>query len=115
MEREAFDWLWWLIVADVDRPQPDEDSKPAKVSQEGLGPNLDRLWAYSCPLTKDHNVSCMAWNKINHVRDYPRMSTFSWVYKQYTFSDPLPPPLEVYRLTFLGSKIWVSRCIIIIV
>ncbi len=37
------------------------------------------------------------------------MSTFSWVYKQYTFSDPLPPPLQVYTPTFLVSKIWVSR------
>ncbi len=37
------------------------------------------------------------------------MSTFSWVYEQYTFSDPLPPPLQVYRPTFLVSKIKVSR------
>ncbi len=37
------------------------------------------------------------------------MLTFSWVYKQYTFSDPLPPPLQVYRSISLGSKIWVSR------
>ncbi len=24
------------------------------------------------------------------AKDHPKMSTFSWVYKQYTFSDSLP-------------------------
>ncbi len=43
------------------------------------------------------------------LRGHPKMSTFSWAYKQYTFSDPLPPPLQVYRPTFLVSKIWVSH------
>ncbi len=42
------------------------------------------------------------------------MSTFSWVYKQYTFSDRLPPPLQVYRPTFLVYKIWVSRITFIV-
>ncbi len=36
------------------------------------------------------------------LRSYPKMSTFSQVYKQYTFSKP--PPFKVYRPTFLGSK-----------
>ncbi len=50
------------------------------------------------------------------VRGHPKISTFSWVYKHYTFTrDTLPPPLQVYRATCLGSKIWVSRSIIIIV
>ncbi len=43
------------------------------------------------------------------------MSTFSWVYKQYTFSDPIPPPLQVYRIRFLDSTIWVSCKITFIV
>ena len=30
-----------------------------------MGPNLDRLWAYVCPMTKGRNVSCIAWNKMN--------------------------------------------------
>ncbi len=39
------------------------------------------------------------------------MSTFSWVYKQYPFSDPPPPapPPKVYRPTSWGSKKRVSR------
>ena len=32
-----------------------------------MGPNLDRLWAYQCLMTKTRNVSCMAWNKVNLV------------------------------------------------
>ncbi len=48
------------------------------------------------------------------LRGHRKMSTFSLVYKQYIFSDPLPPPLQVYRPTFLVSKIWVS-CITFIV
>ncbi len=39
----------------------------------------------------------------------------SVLYKQYTFSEPLPPPLQVYRSTFWGSKIWVSHSITFIV
>ncbi|GFN91326.1 cytoplasmic dynein 1 intermediate chain [Plakobranchus ocellatus] len=30
-----------------------------------MGPNLDRLWSYSCNLTRGKNVSCIAWNKSN--------------------------------------------------
>ncbi|PVD23177.1 hypothetical protein C0Q70_16440 [Pomacea canaliculata] len=30
-----------------------------------VGPTLDRLWSYSCSLTKGRNVSCLAWNKSN--------------------------------------------------
>lgn len=30
-----------------------------------MGPNLDRLWSYYCPLTKGRNVSCLTWNKSN--------------------------------------------------
>ncbi len=38
------------------------------------------------------------------IRGHPKMTTFSWVYKQYTFSDPLPPPLKVYRPTIFGFQ-----------
>ncbi|KAI8774111.1 WD repeat-containing protein 78, partial [Biomphalaria glabrata] len=37
----------------------------ATVSVLDMGPNLDRLWSYTCHLTKDKNVSCMAWNRVN--------------------------------------------------
>ncbi len=40
------------------------------------------------------------------VRVHPKMSTFSWVYIQYTFSDPLHP--KVCKPTFWGSKTRVS-------
>lgn len=36
-----------------------------------LGPYLDRLWDYKCPLTKGRNVSCMVWNKQNPVSIIP--------------------------------------------
>jgi len=34
-----------------------------------MGPNLDRLWAYQAPISKGRNVSCIAWNKVNSVRN----------------------------------------------
>ncbi len=43
------------------------------------------------------------------LRGHPKRSTFSRVYTQYTFSDPLPPPPKVYRPTFWGSKTRISR------
>ena len=73
-----------LILADVDKPQGDEDSKPSKVPQGDLGPNLDRLWAYTCPLTKGLNVSCIAWNKINPV-SITMLSCFTLRLNEYNF------------------------------
>ncbi len=70
-------------VTDIDRIKPveeteTEDGETESVSEPApppsvtepitqLGPNLDRLWAYTCNLTKGRNVSCMSWNKINSV------------------------------------------------
>ncbi|XP_068948915.1 dynein axonemal intermediate chain 4 isoform X2 [Petaurus breviceps papuanus] len=34
-------------------------------TEEAIPPNLERLWSFSCDLTKGHNVSSMAWNKAN--------------------------------------------------
>ncbi|XP_072173395.1 dynein axonemal intermediate chain 4-like [Diadema setosum] len=71
------------IYPDIDKAEPEETesqvSAPTTVATPAqppasaanqvnltqLGPNLDRLWAYSCSLTKGRNVSCMAWNKNN--------------------------------------------------
>eukprot|EP00057_Strongylocentrotus_purpuratus_P025727 XP_011680201.1 PREDICTED: WD repeat-containing protein 78 [Strongylocentrotus purpuratus] len=70
------------IYPDVDRVEPEETESQTSLPTTGtaapppasaanqvnltqLGPNLDRLWAYSCSLTKGRNVSCMAWNKGN--------------------------------------------------
>jgi hypothetical protein len=30
--------------------------------------SLERLWHYSCYLTRDRNISCLCWNPQNHVR-----------------------------------------------
>ena len=42
--------------------------RPHSPSIIDTGPNLDRLWAYHCALTKDHNISCVSWNRVNPVR-----------------------------------------------
>ncbi|XP_002733663.1 dynein axonemal intermediate chain 4-like [Saccoglossus kowalevskii] len=52
------------ILIDIDKEVgEDEGTGPVSIAQ--LGPNIDRLWAYSCSITKSRNVSCMSWNKIN--------------------------------------------------
>ncbi|XP_056670964.1 dynein axonemal intermediate chain 4 isoform X3 [Monodelphis domestica] len=33
--------------------------------EEHVPPNLEKLWAFSCELTKGQNVSSLAWNKMN--------------------------------------------------
>ncbi|KAK2569811.1 Dynein axonemal intermediate chain 4 [Acropora cervicornis] len=51
---------------DIDAEKPDtEDASSAVATLVQLGPNLHKLWNYSCNLTKGRNVSCMAWNKLN--------------------------------------------------
>ncbi|KAH9523378.1 WD repeat-containing protein 78 [Bulinus truncatus] len=45
--------------------ESDKSKISSTVSAIDMGPNLDRLWSYACHLTKDKNVSCMAWNRIN--------------------------------------------------
>ncbi|XP_022089217.1 WD repeat-containing protein 78-like [Acanthaster planci] len=57
------------ILPDIDRiveEDPAEGSSTSgAVNIAQLGPNLDRLWAYNCSLTKGRNVSSMSWNKLN--------------------------------------------------
>ena len=59
-------------ILDIDRiveEEPAEGSSTSgAVNLAQLGPNLDRLWAYTCSLTKGRNVSCMSWNKLNKVK-----------------------------------------------
>jgi len=40
-------------------------SAGSNVTVQDMGPNLDRLWSYNCNLTRNKNVSCIAWNKSN--------------------------------------------------
>ncbi|XP_070763038.1 dynein axonemal intermediate chain 4-like [Enoplosus armatus] len=69
------------IVADVFQPKlaayrqlpiredPDSTVKPEAESEEGeessSSPALERLWAFSCKLTRRCNITSMAWNKEN--------------------------------------------------
>ncbi|XP_028413051.1 WD repeat-containing protein 78-like isoform X2 [Dendronephthya gigantea] len=55
------------VVPDVDvKVEKDPEKLPSPVvSVTELGPNLDKLWTYSCSITKGRNVSCMAWNPQN--------------------------------------------------
>ncbi|XP_038068064.1 dynein intermediate chain 4, axonemal-like [Patiria miniata] len=57
------------ILPDIDKiveEEPAEGSSTSgAVNIAQLGPNLDRLWAYTCSLTKGRNVSSMSWNKLN--------------------------------------------------
>uniref|UniRef100_A0A8C9F6D5 Dynein axonemal intermediate chain 4 n=1 Tax=Pavo cristatus TaxID=9049 RepID=A0A8C9F6D5_PAVCR len=36
-----------------------------ETSEEMVPPRLEQLWSYRCDLTHQHNVSCMAWSKVN--------------------------------------------------
>ena len=41
------------------------------MSQE-VAPSVERLWTYSCQLTRGRNVSCIAWCKANEVKNQER-------------------------------------------
>lgn len=52
----------------VDPYKEESENAPASGTPDMLvtmGPTVDRLWAYSCSITKGRNVSSMAWNKVN--------------------------------------------------
>ncbi|XP_013413827.1 WD repeat-containing protein 78-like [Lingula anatina] len=54
------------IFEDIDRVKSESETPlPNQVAVSDAGPSLERLWVYSCPLTKGKNVSCMSWNKKN--------------------------------------------------
>uniref|UniRef100_H3AVV7 Dynein axonemal intermediate chain 4 n=1 Tax=Latimeria chalumnae TaxID=7897 RepID=H3AVV7_LATCH len=47
------------------KPEVSENEEFKAVSVKTKTPSLDRLWSFTCELTKGHNVSSMAWNKKN--------------------------------------------------
>lgn len=52
----------------VAKPSTDKFSSKSRIIDIlETGPKLDRLWSFTCALTKGHNVSCLAWNKANPV------------------------------------------------
>ena len=65
-----------VLVSDEDLLEKEKEAKKrrktttssvAMMMPHEVGPSVDRLWTYQCPLTKGRNVSCMAWNKDNPV------------------------------------------------
>lgn len=54
-----------FFLPDIDVETPEAPVKQTMVA--AVGPNFDRLWAYSCGLTKGRNVSSLSWNKLNPV------------------------------------------------
>lgn len=42
-----------------------ENNTNLKLIQQFEGLNLEKLWAFNCPLTRERNVSCMTWNTKN--------------------------------------------------
>lgn len=68
-----------ISVKEEEKEEEEEDMSSVKSSlllefgerQEELPPPfMEALWSYGCNLTKGNNVSCMAWNKLNPVRDH---------------------------------------------
>ncbi|GAA6065121.1 dynein axonemal intermediate chain 4 [Tachysurus ichikawai] len=56
------------ILSDPDyEPNLVEEDEVEVKEEDSLSPALELLWAFSCELTNDHSVSCMAWNKKNPV------------------------------------------------
>ncbi|XP_049929482.1 dynein axonemal intermediate chain 4-like [Epinephelus moara] len=54
------------ILKDSDsavKPRTKDQSR--KVEESSLSPTLERLWAFSCELTRGCNITSMAWNKKN--------------------------------------------------
>lgn len=59
------------LSLDIDVEKSDgEEASSAAATLAQLGPNLHKLWSYSCNLTKGRNVSCLAWNKLNPVSSH---------------------------------------------
>ena len=63
-------------VERVDEPSAGESehsvtSKSAGPSittaESDLGPAIEHLWSFQCPMTKGYNVTSVDWNKANHV------------------------------------------------
>uniref|UniRef100_A0A8C0G552 Dynein axonemal intermediate chain 4 n=1 Tax=Chelonoidis abingdonii TaxID=106734 RepID=A0A8C0G552_CHEAB len=72
----AYRQLPVLIEEAEEEEEEEEEKKETVVSssllldlseapEEILPPSLERLWSYTCEWTNGHNVSSMAWNKLN--------------------------------------------------
>ncbi|XP_074077343.1 dynein axonemal intermediate chain 4 [Macrotis lagotis] len=90
------------------------EEEPVETTEEPVPPNLERLWSFSCDLTKGHNVSSMAWNKANPdllavgygqfgFRDQKRGMACCWSLKNPMWPERVYP--SIYGVTSLDFSI----------
>ncbi|KAL8606491.1 hypothetical protein ACOMHN_037722 [Nucella lapillus] len=53
------------VITEEEEENSEKSAVLQLITSDDMGPNLARLWSYSCPLTKGHNAACMAWNRTN--------------------------------------------------
>jgi len=53
------------IYSDVSDDTGDSSTSHLLDIPNSIGPTINRLWSFNCPLTMGKNVSCMTWNKKN--------------------------------------------------
>ncbi|XP_031172349.1 WD repeat-containing protein 78-like isoform X4 [Sander lucioperca] len=54
------------IIKDPDSTvKPETEEKSEEGEESSSSPTLERLWAFSCELTRGWNITCMVWNKEN--------------------------------------------------
>ncbi|XP_059840356.1 dynein axonemal intermediate chain 4 isoform X2 [Hypanus sabinus] len=69
------------IIPDPDAtPNAEEEAVDTVMMLDITSPRLQPLWAFTCRLTKGHNVSCMVWNK--HSLDLLAVGYGSFGYKE---------------------------------
>ena len=56
-----------LEVVEEEAKKEEEEDLEISSEQSTIPANLERLWSFSCDLTKGLNVSSLTWNKANPV------------------------------------------------
>ncbi|KAM9003561.1 WD repeat-containing protein 78 isoform X3 [Sarcophilus harrisii] len=64
-EEDSYQQVQKIKLIEEDEDVDIIEGENVEASEEPIPPNLERLWSFSCDLTKGHNVSSMAWNKAN--------------------------------------------------
>lgn len=66
---EPEDFLEGEMLEEVEEEVKKEEEEELEIGAEQatIPANLERLWSFSCDLTKGLNVSSLSWNKINPV------------------------------------------------
>lgn len=56
------------LVADSQQSIASKSGGPSVATAESdMGPAIDHLWNFQCPMTKGYNVTSIDWNKTNRV------------------------------------------------